>query len=56
MALVALGSVLYLIMYLYFARENRAREAGRRDEKIEGLNENEILDLGDENPRFVFSK
>jgi hypothetical protein len=56
MALVAFGSLLYLFMYLYFARENKLRAAGQRDERVEGLNENEILEMGDENPRFVFSK
>jgi len=56
MALVALGSLLYLFMYFYFARANKARAAGQSDKRIEGLNENEILELGDENPRFMFSK
>lgn len=56
MSLVAFGSVLYGVMYLYFERENKKRAEGKRDERIEGLNAEETLALGDENPHFVFSK
>lgn len=56
MSLVAFGSILYGVMYFYFDRENKKRQEGRRDAVMEGLNEEEVLALGDENPRFVFSK
>ena len=56
MALVALGSLLYGFMWLYFDRENKSRAEGKRDAVMAGLNEEEILALGDENPQFVFSK
>ncbi|KAI5361202.1 Putative major facilitator superfamily, MFS transporter superfamily [Septoria linicola] len=55
MALVALGAVLYGLLYLYFKRENRARAAGKRDAIIQGLNEEEIHALGADNPKFVFA-
>ncbi|KAK4611753.1 hypothetical protein CLAFUW4_12918 [Fulvia fulva] len=55
MALVVLGAIIYGSMYLFFKAENRKRAAGARDEKIRGLNEDEILALGDENPRFEFA-
>ncbi|OQN98809.1 hypothetical protein B0A48_15155 [Cryoendolithus antarcticus] len=48
--------LLYTAMYFYFARENKQRAAGKRDELMAGLSEDEVLALGDENPRFVFSK
>lgn len=56
MSLVAFGSILYGVMYFYFDRENKKRQEGMRDAVMEGLNEEEVLALGDENPRFVFSK
>ncbi|KAM3421949.1 putative transporter [Cercospora zeina] len=55
MALVALGTVLYGIMYAYFTRENKVRAAGRRDAVTQGMTEEESLALGDENPKFVFA-
>jgi len=55
MSLVAFGSVLCGVMYFYFDRKNKRRSEGIRDAVMEGLNE-EILALGDENPRFVFPK
>jgi MFS family permease len=55
MALVALGVVLHAVMSGYFVRENRARANGERDGVMRGLSEDEILALGDENPRFVFA-
>lgn len=56
MSLVAFGSVLYCVMYFYFDQANKKRAEGRCDVVTQGLNEEEILALGDENPRFVFSK
>ncbi|KAK6443628.1 hypothetical protein LTR95_000455 [Oleoguttula sp. CCFEE 5521] len=56
MSLVAFGSLLYTAMYFYFARENKLRAAGKRDELMAGLTEDEVLAFGDENPRFVYSK
>lgn len=55
MALVALGCVIYAYMHLHFGRENTKRERGLRDEKMRGLEEDEILALGDENPRYRFT-
>ena len=55
MSLVALSIVIYTTMYFYFTRENRKRERGERDTIIQGLTEDEIIALGDENPRFRFA-
>jgi hypothetical protein len=56
MSLVILGCVIYGSMFFYFTGENRKRERGGRDAIMEGLDENEILALGDENPRFRFAR
>jgi hypothetical protein len=56
MSLVAFSCVLYSLMFLYFTRENKKREQGVYDHKIEGMSEEEIVALGDENPRFRFAR
>lgn len=56
MSMVAMGCLLYSSMYLYYARENRKRASGERDDLMEGKSEEEVLALGDESPRFVFAK
>lgn len=55
MGLVLLGGILYFIMWKYFEWENKARRYGKRDHIMQGLTEEEILALGDENPRFNFA-
>lgn len=55
MSLVASGAVLYAGMHFYFKFENRRRAKGQRDHVMEGRSEDEVLALGDENPRFVFA-
>jgi hypothetical protein len=45
----------YAFMWWYFGHENKKRINGERDHKIEDLSEEEIADLGDENPKFLYS-
>jgi sugar phosphate permease len=56
MSLVAFGSLVYAVISLYFAGENAKRENGNRDHVTDGLSDEEVVALGDENPRFRFSK
>jgi hypothetical protein len=56
MAMVAFASMLYTLMFFYFTRENKNRERGVYDHKIEGMSDQDVLALGDENPRFIFSR
>ena len=55
MSLLAVSCVIYTAMHVYFKYENKKRERGDRDGRIEGLTEDEILELGDENPRYRFA-
>ncbi|EME40124.1 hypothetical protein DOTSEDRAFT_91393 [Dothistroma septosporum NZE10] len=55
MSLVALGAVIYGVMYLFFTAENKKRLSGAKNDKLRGLNEEEILALGDESPHFEFA-
>lgn len=55
MSLLAVACAIYTSMHFYFRWENRKRERGERDARIEGLTEEEVLALGDENPRYRFA-
>lgn len=55
LALVAFSSVLYAFMSWYFTRRNAARRNGEEDYKIDGKSEDEIAEMGDESPRFVYT-
>lgn len=55
LSMVAFAMVIYTVMWWVFSRENRKRRNGERNAKIEGLNEQEVAALGDDNPRFMYS-
>ncbi len=42
-------------MQWYFIRKNAQRRAGKEDHKVEGLSEEEMAELGDESPRFMYT-
>ena len=49
---VAIGCVL---LWWYLARTNRLRREGKEDHRLLDLKEEEIADLGDRSPRFIFA-
>ena len=53
--MVAMSAILYAFMSLYFARRNKARQNGKEDYAMWSRSEEEITELGDENPRFIFT-
>lgn len=55
LAMVALAVIIYALMSLYLRQQNRRREAGKEDSKLAGRGENEIAELGDENPKFMYT-
>ena len=55
MAMAAMAAVLYGGMWLYFVRRNKNRLAGNEDYKMEGKSEQEIAEMGDESPRFIYT-
>ncbi|CZT16033.1 related to MFS transporter [Ramularia collo-cygni] len=54
-SLVALGACIFAFFSVYFRWENKQRRLGRRDYNVEGKTEEEILAMGDENPRFMYT-
>ena len=51
---LSLAMVGTIVSLLYLSYENRARRAGKRDHRIEGKTKQEILDLGDHDPSYVY--
>ncbi|KAJ5298256.1 uncharacterized protein N7443_006376 [Penicillium atrosanguineum] len=55
LGLVGFAGVLYGMMWLALRAINKRRARGLEDEKIASLSEEEIQEMGDRNPRFVYS-
>ncbi|KAL2450872.1 putative transporter [Exophiala dermatitidis] len=55
LAMVAMAAVIYTIMSIYFVTRNKHRRTGGEESNIAGKSEEEIAEMGDENPRFVFT-
>jgi hypothetical protein len=53
--MVAWACAVYAFMWFYFARVNARRARGEEDHKIEGMSDDEIAELGDDSPRFVYT-
>ncbi|KAI1456080.1 DNA-repair protein rad2 [Annulohypoxylon moriforme] len=52
LSLVGMSTCLYVILWFWFARENRKRDEEPLKPIHEGLSEDELAELGDESPRF----
>lgn len=55
LSLVGLGAITFASLSLYLNWENKQRALGKRDHLMEGKTEEEILAMGDENPRYRFT-
>jgi len=55
LSMAAVAAIIYTVMSLYFLNRNKRRQAGKEDSIMAGKTEEEIAELGDENPRFVFT-
>lgn len=53
--MVAFATLLFGFMSWFFARLNKARREGKEDAKVENMSIEEIEELGDASPRFVFT-
>jgi len=53
---VAAAAGVYTGVFFFLTWENKQRRDGKRDHLIEGKSEEEIHAMGDESPRFVYSR
>ncbi|KAB5572170.1 major facilitator superfamily domain-containing protein [Coniochaeta sp. 2T2.1] len=54
LSMVAYGVLSFVFMWAYYTYMNKRRAEGKEDHKIAGLTEDEIEELGDDSPRFVY--
>lgn len=55
LAMVGYAGILYAVMWFCLHRINRRRGQGLEDDKIEGMTEEAIQEMGDRNPRFRYA-
>ena len=55
LALVGMGSLLFAFMSRYFSQRNARRRRGEEDARVENMSEDELAELGDRSPRFIFT-
>ncbi|KAL4867472.1 hypothetical protein BDV12DRAFT_171260 [Aspergillus spectabilis] len=55
MALVAMSAAVYLAFWAWFRRQNRRKLAGKEDYRVENMTEEEAEELGEHNPRFLYT-
>lgn len=53
--MVGMASAIFAFMSWYLSRENGRRRRGEEDVRVAGMSEDEIAELGDESPRFIFT-
>lgn len=53
-AVLVLSALITAVLWWAMLRINERRKAGAEDWKMVGLTEEEVDELGDESPRFVF--
>lgn len=55
LSMVALGTVIYSLMWLWYGRENKRRAGAPLSEKHRGMSEEELEELGDDSPRYIYT-
>jgi hypothetical protein len=53
--LLALGIALYTALHVYFRVQNRRKREGRYDYLMEGKTEEEVEEMGEANPRYMYT-
>ncbi|KAL9610940.1 MAG: hypothetical protein Q9167_004382 [Letrouitia subvulpina] len=53
-AILAVSVTMDAVLWSYMARTNRRRKAGKEDDKMEGMTEYEINEMGERSPRYIF--
>lgn len=55
LAMVCWACLVYGFMWFYFSRVNARRARGEEDAKISGMTDEEVAELGDSSPRFMYT-
>ncbi|KID91779.1 Major facilitator superfamily domain, general substrate transporter [Metarhizium guizhouense ARSEF 977] len=54
LSMVGMGTAIYGFLWFWYWRQNRRREAGVMEEKFRDMEEEELMELGDDSPRFRY--
>ncbi|PGH16500.1 hypothetical protein AJ80_05185 [Polytolypa hystricis UAMH7299] len=55
LALTGFSAIIYIFMWYWYKKLNKDRLRGKEDYKIEGMEEDDIAEMGDRNPRFTYT-
>ncbi|KAF2197665.1 MFS general substrate transporter [Delitschia confertaspora ATCC 74209] len=55
MAMVAFSCLCFIFMTIYLEHVNARRLRGEEDYKIEGMTDEQVAELGDDSPRFIYT-
>ncbi|KAI5456430.1 major facilitator superfamily domain-containing protein [Mariannaea sp. PMI_226] len=55
LSLVGLGTIIYGFLWYWYRRENQQRDAGQIKEEYRGMEEEDLMELGDESPHFRYT-
>lgn len=55
MAMIAMSAVIYMVMWTWFRQQNRKRDAGKEDHKVEGMAQEDIEEMGEHNPQYRYT-
>lgn len=53
--MVAMGTLIYGLLWAWYRRENQRRADGTLREKYQNLSDDELRELGDESPRYAYT-
>jgi len=53
--MLALGIVIYSSLHMYFRMKNKRKLSGQEDWRMEGKSEDEIAEMGEDNPRYLYT-
>lgn len=53
-AILAVSVTMDAVLWSYMVHINKRRKAGKEDNKMQGMTEYQIKEMGDRSPRYVF--
>ncbi|KAF4121438.1 nicotinic acid transporter [Geosmithia morbida] len=55
MSLVTMSAIIYLLFWAFFRNKNKRKMEGKEDWRVLGMAEEEIEEMGEDNPRFMYT-
>lgn len=55
LSMVGVGTAIYGFLWFWFWRANKSRDAGELSEEHQGLEDDELKELGDDSPHYRYT-